>query len=493
MMKFNLRFFAFPLILALAVSAFGQEPARPIPRGAAAPPTPCVVGDLYFRTATTVGLYVCTAAPGTWTLLGSGGGGGSIGPGTVGFVPKFLTGTTIGDSLISETGTDIAVAGQLTVSQATPANPVFVAALNGGTVKFTINSQGVPTFKGFAALPTGYADGAQAGLIYYNGPGSFAGRMMINNGLFGDWGPAMRVLPTGSSTNTRVPVASTNGDYTDGTLTASPWGDAAPIVSAKGDLESINPITNNGRVSAINNIASATRLRTTSSTETTSGLVVANQSLLEIAGSTELLVKSPNDSTPIKFGFGNTVRFLFNPSGLSIIPTVVNTSGLQLGITSASPVTGATAAICVDGIGGVVRCAASGNTIAIQDEGVAQGTAGTVNFVGGNVTAAVAAGVATVTVSGGGGGGTPSAQLCTGSCTANNTNLLTACDATGASSTVTLPSAASNTGLIKGVSKADLGTNVVSITDGTNVWVINSPQTTFYFHSNGSAWILDSY
>ena len=43
-------------------------------------------------------------------------------------------------------------------------------------------------------------------------------------------------------------------------------------------------------------------------------------------------------------------------------------------------------------------------TIEIEDEGVSEGEAGTINFVGSGVTASVAGGVATVTVSTGGGG-----------------------------------------------------------------------------------------
>ena len=42
------------------------------------------------------------------------------------------------------------------------------------------------------------------------------------------------------------------------------------------------------------------------------------------------------------------------------------------------------------------------STVNVQDEGVAKGAAGTVNFVGAGVTAAVAGGVATVTIPGGG-------------------------------------------------------------------------------------------
>ena len=54
-------------------------------------------------------------------------------------------------------------------------------------------------------------------------------------------------------------------------------------------------------------------------------------------------------------------------------------------------------------------------TITIQDEGSDQGPAGTINFVGSGVTAAVSVGVATVTITGGGGGAgfpyTGSAQI----------------------------------------------------------------------------------
>lgn len=48
----------------------------------------------------------------------------------------------------------------------------------------------------------------------------------------------------------------------------------------------------------------------------------------------------------------------------------------------------------------------AGGDVSFEDEGVALGTASTVNFVGDGVTAAVAAGTATVTIPGGGGSGT---------------------------------------------------------------------------------------
>jgi hypothetical protein len=51
----------------------------------------------------------------------------------------------------------------------------------------------------------------------------------------------------------------------------------------------------------------------------------------------------------------------------------------------------------------VIGGGGGGGTIAIQDEGASQGSAGTLNFVGSGVTAAVGGGVATITVTGGGG------------------------------------------------------------------------------------------
>jgi hypothetical protein len=45
----------------------------------------------------------------------------------------------------------------------------------------------------------------------------------------------------------------------------------------------------------------------------------------------------------------------------------------------------------------------SGGSLAVQDEGIAQGAATTMNFVGAGVTAGVVGGLATVTISGGSG------------------------------------------------------------------------------------------
>lgn len=55
--------------------------------------------------------------------------------------------------------------------------------------------------------------------------------------------------------------------------------------------------------------------------------------------------------------------------------------------------------------GGVATITIAGTLLAVEDEGVPQGNAGTMNFTGTGVTATVAAGVATVDITGGGGGG----------------------------------------------------------------------------------------
>ena len=69
---FRLLFFL-SLFASLSIASFGQQIAKPIPYGATLPAT-CTVGDLFNRTATTIGIYTCTATN-TWTAPGGGSSG----------------------------------------------------------------------------------------------------------------------------------------------------------------------------------------------------------------------------------------------------------------------------------------------------------------------------------------------------------------------------------------------------------------------------------
>lgn len=80
-----------------------------------------------------------------------------------------------------------------------------------------------------------------------------------------------------------------------------------------------------------------------------------------------------------------------------------------------------TNAAIVLGTTGLVWAAAGGSgALSVQDEGVAQGSAGTINFTGAGVTSSVSGGVATVNVPGGGGGAAHTAATLRGVSTAQS-------------------------------------------------------------------------
>lgn len=56
---------------------------------------------------------------------------------------------------------------------------------------------------------------------------------------------------------------------------------------------------------------------------------------------------------------------------------------------------------------------AKGNRVLVQDEGVSQGYASTINFTGAGVTASISGATATVNIPGGGGGGSATAATIT--------------------------------------------------------------------------------
>ena len=60
------------------------------------------------------------------------------------------------------------------------------------------------------------------------------------------------------------------------------------------------------------------------------------------------------------------------------------------------------------------------STVSVQDEGVAQGAAGTFNFTGAGVTASVAGGIATINVTAGGGGSFADGEIPTGTINGSN-------------------------------------------------------------------------
>ena len=92
---------------------------------------------------------------------------------------------------------------------------------------------------------------------------------------------------------------------------------------------------------------------------------------------------------------------VLNATSASFASTASYWSGSILNATSASFATTASFALTASFVLG------GSSTIAIQDEGSAQGSAGTINFTGTGVTATVGGGVATVNIPGGGGAAFP--------------------------------------------------------------------------------------
>ena len=73
-MKLTAAFSLVMLMLVVAAQPSGQNRFT-VPKGATLP-TYCGIGDLFTKTATTAGLYVCTAAN-TWTIITTGTGTGA--------------------------------------------------------------------------------------------------------------------------------------------------------------------------------------------------------------------------------------------------------------------------------------------------------------------------------------------------------------------------------------------------------------------------------
>lgn len=101
------------LLLLLPVVAAGQSrPTAGRIMGDSVDPTglPCnstaTITDFFIRSGVAVGSSIFVCRGGVYVLF-AGGGGGSVGPGTIGTIPKFLTTTTIGDSLLTESGTEL--------------------------------------------------------------------------------------------------------------------------------------------------------------------------------------------------------------------------------------------------------------------------------------------------------------------------------------------------------------------------------------------------
>lgn len=109
------------LFLSLLLFSIGIAKAQPNPqvfRRGTALPTICNVGDAFYKTAATAGQYNCTATN-TWTIVTSGGGGGTCPSGSANAIQK-TNGTNCAASTVTDDGTTVtATKGKVTVQDAT--------------------------------------------------------------------------------------------------------------------------------------------------------------------------------------------------------------------------------------------------------------------------------------------------------------------------------------------------------------------------------------
>lgn len=90
-------------------------------------------------------------------------------------------------------------------------------------------------------------------------------------------------------------------------------------------------------------------------------------------------------------------------------------------------------------------------------------------------------------------GSLPQATLKTGNYTALTSDWLVSMDATAGARTVTLYSAAGNSGRLVSACKSDTSANTVSVTDGTTTWTIYAPEVCMQFASDGTNWKVQGY
>ena len=291
--------------------------------------------------ATTVnGVTTINVSNGTLTNNGSGvvtinnSGSGSVGPGSTGTIAKFTGANAIGNSLLSESGSTLAMTGQLVlgatsapaVGGATQAKLFFDQ--DGGTTNNTLRVSLAGA--NYAALLTRSTSVSTNNLASYRVP------------VFNSWG---QVSGGTIEDNTTVTVHATDAAV-EGSFTAKQM-DASNLYTGEN-----------------------AKLYVASPTASPSGFSVPNQARLETTGNVSMLIKSSSTTWPMYFQSGNFAPLRIYNNTVTVASGVTDTSGFTLyNLTSGSAASASNAHLCVDAGGTLVRCA--------SDTG-----SGTVTFVG---------------------------------------------------------------------------------------------------------------
>ncbi len=182
-------------------------------------PSTCAIGDVYFN-STDATIKACTTVN-TWATLNGAAGGTITGSGTTGTLPKFTSGTAIGDSLISESGSTISLSTAATITASSLATFTSSTALslnpNTGT-SYTLGTTAT-TLDLFNATPTtiNFGGAATTALNIGNGSGAYTA---IN-------------LGSGSGTHT-INIAGTGATSAD-TVNIGTGGTSADTINIGGN------------------------------------------------------------------------------------------------------------------------------------------------------------------------------------------------------------------------------------------------------------------
>ena len=292
--------------------------------------------------ATTVsGVTTINVNNGTLTNNGSGvvtinnSGGGSVGPGTTGNYAKFATSTTLGNGLLSESGSAVQLTGQIVIG-ATSA-----PAVGGGTQAKLFFDQDGGTTNNTLRVSLG---GANYAALLTRSTSVSTNNLASNRvPVFNSWGQVAGGTIEDNSTVT-IHAADT---AVEGSFTAKQMDDGTQLPTGE-----------------------TVKLYAASTASLPSGFSVPNQARLETTGNLSMLIKSSSTSAPMYFQSGNFAPLRIYNNTVTVASGVADTSGFTLyNLTSGSAASASNAHLCVDAGGTLVRCA--------SDSG-----GGTVNFTG---------------------------------------------------------------------------------------------------------------
>jgi hypothetical protein len=178
------------------------------------------IGAIYSRNDGSGGstLYVKESGSGNtgWTAVSTGGGGGGIsGSGTSGTYTKFTGTSSVGNALLTESGTVVSLPGELSVTQTTTSNVGFSlraagsataelmqAKDSGGNVRGGYAASGAFFFRGFSSAPTNSL--SNDGKLFYDISGGVTNQQLLLSKNTGTYNPVI-VANNASHTNNVIP------------------------------------------------------------------------------------------------------------------------------------------------------------------------------------------------------------------------------------------------------------------------------------------------